>query len=325
MHLGKSCLARWIIIAVGVACCIGLAEDVPDYRQLMRDFVCAISKTAKAVDPGFVVIPQNGEALLTQTGDPDGPVAQEYLEAIDGIGREDVFYGYIADNKPTPEAVQAPLLSFLDLAEDNGIEVLVIDYCWSRSNVDASYARSAERGYVAFAADHRELDSIPEYPDRLHNGNDLDIRSLSDVKNFLYLINPSAFPDRSSFLAAIRETNYDLLIIDAFFEDLALTPAEIASLKPKKNGGTRLVIAYMSIGEAEEYRYYWQSEWKDHPPAWLIEENPDWPGNYKVHYWDPEWQAIIYGNRDSYLAKILAAGFDGVYLDLIDAYETFEE
>jgi len=49
------------------------------------------------------------------------------------------------------------------------------------------------------------------------------------------------------------------------------------------------------------------------------DENPDWPGNYK--YWNPDWQTVIYGN----LGKILAAGFDGVYLDLIDAFEIFEQ
>ncbi len=85
------------------------------------------------------------------------------------------------------------------------------------------------------------------------------------------------------------------------------------------------MIAYLSIGEAEEYRYYWQPEWLQNLLAWLLEENLDWPGNHKIHYWDPEWQAIICGNRDSYLAKILAAGFDGVYLDLIDAFEYFEQ
>ena len=60
------------------------------------------------------------------------------------------------------------------------------------------------------------------------------------------------------------------------------------------------------------------------PPGWLSEENGDWHGNYKVHYWDPEWQEIIFGNAGSYLKKILDAGFDGVYLDIIDAFEFFE-
>ena len=57
----------------------------------------------------------------------------------------------------------------------------------------------------------------------------------------------------------------------------------------------------------------------------MAAENPDWPGNYKVKYWNEEWQGLIYKNQDSYLNKIMAAGFDGVYLDIIDAFEYFED
>ena len=105
---------------------------------------------------------------------------------------------------------------------------------------------------------------------------------------------------------------------------LATEKEEVERLKHKANGGKRLVICYMSIGEAEDYRYYWQSEWKRDKPAWLARENPEWRGNYKVRYWDPAWQEIICGAGDSYLNRILAAGFDGVYLDIIDAFEYFE-
>ena len=80
----------------------------------------------------------------------------------------------------------------------------------------------------------------------------------------------------------------------------------------------------MSIGEAEDYRYYWQADWSTNPPSWIEEENPDWEGNYIVKYWEQEWQDIIYGNDNSYLKKIVDAGFDGVYLDIIDAFEYFE-
>jgi cysteinyl-tRNA synthetase len=80
----------------------------------------------------------------------------------------------------------------------------------------------------------------------------------------------------------------------------------------------------LSIGEAEDYRYYWQTDWRTGNPSWIAEENPDWEGNYKVKYWEPEWQDIIYGNNNSYLIRILGAGFDGVYLDIIDAFEYFE-
>ena len=56
-------------------------------------------------------------------------------------------------------------------------------------------------------------------------------------------------------------------------------------------------------------------------PPWLGRSNPDWLDNYKVRFWDPGWQKIIYGTPDSYLDKIIADGYDGVYLDIIDAYE----
>jgi len=115
------------------------------------------------------------------------------------------------------------------------------------------------------------------------------------------------------------------VIIDLFDDDgVSLSHNDVSSLKVKEDGGRRLVIAYMSIGEAEDYRYYWKPEWKADPPTWLEAENPNWEGNYEVRYWDPDWQRIIYGNDDSYLKRIIDAGFDGVYLDIIDAFEHFE-
>ena len=83
--------------------------------------------------------------------------------------------------------------------------------------------------------------------------------------------------------------------------------------------------SYISIGEAEDYRFYWDSDWKTNKPAWLEKENPNWKGNYKVRYWESDWQSIIYGTDGSYLKKIIDSGFDGAYLDIIDAFEYFED
>ena len=179
---------------------------------------------------------------------------------------------------------------------------------------------------MACSLDRRELDSIPAYPEKPYGVNTLDIAALSEAKNFLYLINPgSSFPDKQSFLDAVRETDYDIVIIDLFYYGAKeLSKEDINSLKTKHSSGRRLVIAYLSIGEAETYRYYWHNSWERNPPAWLEEENPYWPGNYKVRYWDAEWQEIVYGNDNSYLNKIIAAGFNGVCLDIIDAYQYFE-
>ena len=124
-------------------------------------------------------------------------------------------------------------------------------------------------------------------------------------------------------LAAIGHTAYDLVVTDYSSDGSEageFTAAQIAALKHSPGGG-KIVLAYMSIGEAETYRFYWQDGWAPGNPAWLDAENPDWPGNYKVHYWDPAWQAIVF----SYTDRLLDAGFDGAYLDIVDAYETYAD
>lgn len=301
---------------------------VPDraFRDDMRSFVGALSEYARAIQPGFIVVPQNGNELITDSGDSLDSVMTGYLSSIDGMGREDLFYGYDDDNQPTPAAESNYLIPFLDLAEAHGIEILVTDYCSTPAFVDDSYERNLSKGYTPFAANHRELDDVPPYPADPVNVNSNDITILSNAQNFLYLINPGAFADKTAYLNALNETDYDLLILDLFYEqDDPLLPGETASIKIKANGGTRLLLAYMSIGEAESYRYYWQDGWKTGDPEWLDRTNPKWENNYKVRYWDPEWQNIIFGNDASYLKQILDAGFDGVYLDIIDAYEYFED
>jgi cysteinyl-tRNA synthetase, unknown class len=97
--------------------------------------------------------------------------------------------------------------------------------------------------------------------------------------------------------------------------------ADVAQLRIKPDGGRRLVIAYLSIGEAEDYRAYWQPAWRETPPAWLIGENCRWPRNYLVRFWMPEWQALMIGSANSALARVIELGFDGVYLDRVDVYQ----
>jgi len=111
------------------------------------------------------------------------------------------------------------------------------------------------------------------------------------------------------------DTSFELIIIDYSVDGTdagKFTPAEIAQVK----SSGKKVISYLSIGEAEDYRYYWQSSWITSPPSWLGPENPDWAGNYKVKFWDPAWQNIIFSYTDS----IINQGFDGIYLDIVDAY-----
>ena len=304
-------------------------ENTPDtetdYKQKMREFVIGISQYAKVNKPNFFIIPQNGIELVSTNGDASGQPHTSYLNAIDGNGQEDLFYGYDSDDQPTSLADNNYLKELLNISKNAGNTILVIDYCSTPSKMSDSYLENLNAGYISFAANHRELDNIPNFPNPIHQENNAIISNLSDAKNFLYLINPTNYASKTDFINAVTATNYDMLIMDLFFNDRTqFTSAEIAQLKNKANGGKRLVISYMSIGEAENYRYYWQASWNTNKPSWLDAENSNWAGNYKVKYWNTEWQNIIYGNDNSYLKKILDANFDGVYLDIIDAFEFYE-
>jgi cysteinyl-tRNA synthetase len=292
-------------------------EEFSDYKTEMRKFVISISQYARKKDNDFIIIPQNGQGVVA--GD------EKYLEAIDGCGREDLYYGYEDDDKATPSSDVKYMKEEIEPFIKAGKTVLVTDY--TSSHIKESYEKNFQDNYLSFAAPERDLNIIPEqngydskyYP---YNKNSDDINKLSMAKNFLYVIGcESGDETGDNLINKLSQTDYDVIIMDAFvYDEKPYTKAQINKLKTKKNGGKRLVISYMSIGEAENYRYYWQKNWKKGSPEFLDDENPDWNGNFKVKYWLKDWQKIIY----EYTDKILASEFDGVYLDIIDAFEYFE-
>ena len=180
-------------------------------------------------------------------------------------------------------------------------------------------------------------------------------------------------------VTAARDAN-DVLVTDYSTDgsaDAVLAADQLAALKQKPDGKRRLVLSYMSIGEAESYRFYWNDAWTKPnapapvttvtseavppgapamgvtalndatgfsdapltrapaelpansleavtPPAWLHHENAEWRDNYYVRFWDPAWQNLMFGSAEAYLDRIMAAGFDGVYLDRADVYSFWE-
>lgn len=104
----------------------------------------------------------------------------------------------------------------------------------------------------------------------------------------------------------LASSNYDLIVIDNEHEF-----SEVKQLKPKE------VIAYVSLGEAEDYRPYWNKAWKKNPPEWLGKENKEWKGNYTIkQFWHPEWWEIT----KSILDDVFKKGYDGIAIDKVDVY-----
>ena len=124
-------------------------------------------------------------------------------------------------------------------------------------------------------------------------------------------------------LAEIERSNLELFVVDHALGEagaIVATAASVQRLKHSLQGGRRLVLAYLSVGEAETYRTYWEEEWNSRPPPWVGKPNPNWPGAVGVRFWSTPWKNLTYASASSLLDRIIEAGFDGVFLDRVDAY-----
>lgn len=277
----------------------------------MQDFIIAISEYARAQDPDFILIPQNGEEILFEDIDPEKGVNTRLIQAIDGYGVEELFY----NGDYAPDDYRLGMLRKVN----STLKVMVADYLDNDADTSSSFQFADADQFIAFPRIHANYD-YKTIPETIHHENANNIQTLAQAQNYLYLISTDNYSDKATFLSAIQQTNFDVVIIDAFFGDELLSSTEVSGLKTKLNGGQRLVISYMNIGSAEKYRYYWKKTWGVHHPLWLKKKYEGYKDEIWVKFWKDEWQEIIYGNDDSYTKKLLNAGFDGAYLDNVEGF-----
>ena len=142
---------------------------------------------------------------------------------------------------------------------------------------------------------------------------------LETVRSWIYLIDVNLKPE---VVEQIADSSFDMVVLDFIPSEANNTDYPMAEVVDQFHDAphSKLVLAYIDIGEAEDYRTYWQPGWGIGDPEWIIAADPDgWEGNYPVAYWWDEWQRIWTG-QDGYLQAIIDAGFDGVYLDWVEAY-----
>ena len=277
----------------------------------MQDFVIDISKYARSINPNFILIPQNGPELAFEKMNPDSKLKNNYLDAIDGIAVEELFY----DKKPKVDAYRLNMLRKLKEKK----QILLSDFILKVEDIESVKLQSEKEGFLLYPR-VKTNQHYREIPTNIPNENADDILKLSDAKNYLYLINPIDLRTKHMYLTAIAETNYDVIAIDLFYNERILTATEVAKLKTKANGGKRLIVSYINIGAAEKWRYYWKKNWKLNNPIWLKKKYPGYDDEFFVQFWHEDWKKIIYGSPNSYIKKIIDAGFDGAFLDNVEAY-----
>jgi len=129
-------------------------------------------------------------------------------------------------------------------------------------------------------------------------------------------------------LQALASSTADLLVVD-YSRDGSdagrLTRSEVQALQRRPDGGRRLVLAWVPVGQAARHRFYWQPEYEEGNPPWLASPVPGWEGLFQVRYWDPDWLAILCGSPDAWVDQVIESGFDGVVLDPAGAWTVFAE
>ncbi|MCH8299743.1 MAG: endo alpha-1,4 polygalactosaminidase, partial [Candidatus Marinimicrobia bacterium] len=78
-------------------------------------------------------------------------------------------------------------------------------------------------------------------------------QALQDVNSWLYQL-------QQIDIVSIAASSFDLVVIDYSSDGSGDGEFTLSQIQQLKNSG-KIVLSYMSIGEAEDYRYYWQSGW----------------------------------------------------------------
>jgi cysteinyl-tRNA synthetase len=172
----------------------------------------------------------------------------------------------------------------------------------------------------------------------------------ADAASWLPRVRSWAYQMQNVDPAEVAASSHDLVVIDPTRNGDAAAPLrteEVVRMKRKPGGGRRIVLAYVNVGEAEDHRAYWNESWivtrgpgaaaasppqpdaaasplerwiSDTAPPWLGDETGPGSGSFAVKYWDAGWQALIFGAPSSLVERALAQGFDGVFLDRVDAF-----
>lgn len=259
-----------------------------------------------------ILVTQNGSNIFFN----DNQLDKIFLQKIDGISQESLFYGVGGVNEITPLEETNFLLKNLIEIKKNGKAVFSVNYANEKKLRNIILKQTQKYNFIGEAVPSYSANTLFQ---PLQKENLKNVSSLKDVKNFLYLLNPEKFKTLDDYYRILKNTDFDLLIIEPSLNGEFFSKEQIQSLKIRKNGTKRLIISYFSIGEAEDYRAYWKKEWSHKWPDWIIKENPNWKGNYIIKYWDSNWKEII----KNYQKKLDSIEVDGYYLDTIDTYEEF--
>lgn len=296
-----------------------------EYREELRRFVINVGRYARALNPDFKIIAEDALGLVIKPDPEDDTIqfpAKTFIRNIDGLLQREIAT-LVTKAELAKEAIQLRDDTLI-AAQNMGLKVLALEFAEDIGTIDGAIDDDNKRAMVPFVARTPALSHIPEHPMPIFGANAQSVANIDEIQNFLYLENTQGFGSKDHYIQALRETSYDLVIVDVYHGRDPLTRTEVENLKFKKTGGQRLVLAMMDITTAASYLYYWQENWKEGSPAFIDAPLRSDPDRYRTHYWDLPWQSLFYGDANSYVSGIVQLGFDGVVIRGLNGWRYYE-
>src|SRR6056297_480746 len=265
------------------------------YKNEMAKLILELSEIAKNRNNSFEIHVQNGIFLL----DSEKEIENKYLNIVSSFTHEVENMSFFSNTG---------IKNKMNSVKKKNIDINLIGYGKKREFVNKLIKFTKSRDYGLYISKNFKLNHFPDK--KIENRI-----KINNIKSFLYLINPEKYSKLENFMDNVIKSEYKLVFMDPFFKSKIINRNYIKKMKQNDIK----IIAYMSIGEAENYRYYWKNEWNSNSPHWIIKYNENYPGGFFVKYWNPIWKKIL----REYLDKIISAGFDGVIFDVVDSYEYF--
>jgi uncharacterized protein (TIGR01370 family) len=109
-----------------------------------------------------------------------------------------------------------------------------------------------------------------------------------------------------------------LSLPDFYSLDLMIADPDVFVIPPVRDKSYPLLIAYISLGEVENFRWYWK---RVEGAPWVLEENKNWGGDFYLDVRDPAWRTLV---LNEIIPHIIKLGYRGLFLDTIDTAEYLE-
>jgi len=315
-------------------------RKIINYRQKLRDNINMIADYAHAINPNFQIVLHEGEELLNKSlweyhldgynkirhkfnpkedtsflyrlpseGKSDmiaGQALPDFSSKLNGIALNNVFCG----NRKLSHVLKR-----------SDLRLIAIDSCPQTEKYEEALQEAFGENilFYGFTNYDHAFNNISK--NLLINENAKNISSLQEAKNILLLTDDSNFAKSYDLIRNLQNSNYDVIVMPALFHGHeAFHPHDINSLKFKKNGTTRIVLAEMNITEASPQMYYWRKSWKKNMPTWISRPSFVNEESFIVRYWHSDWQKLL----GKFLQGIIQTGFNGVFITGIHNHTYFE-